>query len=253
MQKICLLFSFLSLIYTPCIADAQTETITVAQSYKMGNNDSLNEALHICAIEASASVLKKAAAYIAALDTIKYHQLSQEELKAYTTAALRVNTTNKKWLDMAVTITAATDIDPDYIEKMTARIKSDQSLQNQFKEQQQQRNELEQALAGLRNKLKPASFIEADDLRKKRNEVIRKIEAIETKRLEIINEIIKKSLDAKKKAAVRMTMKNIESLLGEPDAKTYENHPLPDGETFYVWYYGYTRIYFTGKNAAIIR
>jgi hypothetical protein len=250
MQKLSVFISFLVLMYLPCIAHAEIKTITVTQSCKMGANDSRNEVLRICTIEAGNSALKQAAAYIATLDAAKHHRLSPKELKAYTAAALRVKISNQKWLDMTVTMTAATEIDTDYVEKIVSRIKSDASLQNQFIEQQREKEELEQELVVMQNKLKPAPFVEADDLRKERNTQIRKIAAIETKRMEIINEIIKKSLDAQKRITVKMTMKDVKSLLGESDAQTYENY---SSQTFYVWYYGYTRIYFDGTNVAMIR
>ena len=253
MQKMSLLFSILLLIYTPCIANAEIKTITATQSCKMGDNDSRNEVLRICAIEAGNSVLKQAASYVATLDAAKHYRLSPKELKSYTAAALRVKTTDQKWSDMTVAMTAATDIDVDFVEKLITRIKSDVPLQNQFNEQQQQKEELERALAVIQDKLKKSSFSEADDLRTERNTAIGKIAVIETKKREIIDGIIKKSLDAKKRITVRMTMKNVKSLLGESDAQTYESPPDHGDKTFYVWYYGYTRIYFDGSNVAIIR
>lgn len=240
-------------IFSFSIANAGIRTITATQSYKMNDNDSRNEVRRICSIEAVKAALDQAAAYIGTLNTVKHYRLSQQEIKAYTSAALEVKTANQNWLDMVVTTTAVTDVDADYVEKLISRIKSDAFLQKEFNEQQQKREELEQALAVLSNKLKPASLIKAEDFRKERNAVIREIGAIEAKRMEIIKEIIKKSLDAKKRITVKMTMKNVKSLLGESDARTYENFSPHGGKTYYVWYYGYTRIYFDDRMVAAIQ
>jgi hypothetical protein len=252
MQKISLLFSFVFLIYIPVIANAEIKTITVTQSYKMGDNDSPNEARHICSIETRKSALEQALIYAGTLNAVKHYHLSKAEIKAYTSAALKIKTTNQAWLDMVLTIIATTDVDTDYFEKLISRIKSDQTLQNKFKEQQQKKEELEQALVPLQKKLKLASLIEAEDLRKERNATIREIDAIDAERTEIIEGIIKRSLEAKKRITVKMTIKDVESLLGKSDAQTYENYPLHNGKTYYVWYYGYTKLYFDGINVTII-
>lgn len=240
-------------IFSFSIANAGIRTITITHSYKTGDNDSRNEARRICSIEAGKAALDKAAAYIETLNTVKHYRLSSKEIRAYTAAVLEVKTANQNWLDMVVNTTAATDIDTDYVEKLISRIKSDAFLQSEFNEQQQKREELEQALAVLNNKLRPASLIDAEGFRKERNAVIREIGAIEVKRMEIIKAIITKSLDAKKRIAVKMTMKKVKSLLGESDARTYENYSPHGSKTYYVWYYGYTRIYFDDRIVAAIQ
>jgi len=49
-----------------------------------------------------------------------------------------------------------------------------------------------------------------------------------------------------------MKKKNVELLFGKSDAQTYENYTPRNGKTYYVWYYGYTRLYFDGPTVAII-
>lgn len=252
MQKISCLVAFLLLLCIPAIAHAEIKTITVTQSYKMSDNETRNEVRRICVIEAGKSVLGQAAAYAGTLSAAKHHRLSPREIKVYTAAALKVKITNQEWRDQTVTTTAATDVDTHYVEKLIARIKSDASLQKQVNEQQQKKEELEQTLAVLQKKLKPASFTDAEDLRKERNAAISEIDAIEAKRMEIIEGIIKKSLDAKKRITVKMKKKDVESLFGKSDAQTYENFQPDNGKTYYVWYYGYTRIYFDGPQVVKI-
>lgn len=253
MRKISVLLFFFLLMNIYGAAYAELKTIDVNQHCKIDDNDSRNEIIHICSIEADKSVLGQAVAYISAVNDVKQYQFSGEELNAYTAAVLKIKNSNKKWLDAALTLTATANIDSDQAGKLLARIKSDTALQNLFKEQYRQKDELVKTLAAMRAKLKSANLYETEDLRKERNEVIRKIESIEIKRSATIDEIIKKSADAKKRAAVRMAMKEIKSLLGDSDAQTYENYPAQGGKTFYVWYYGYTRIYFDGGYVAMIR
>lgn len=252
MRKISWLFSFLLLFGIPVIASAGGKTITISQSYKMSDNETRNEVRRICQIEAGKSVLEQATTYIGTLNTVKHYRLSKKEIKVYTAAALKVKITNLEWQDMAVTMTAATDIDTDYVEKLMVRIKNDASLQNQLNEQQVKIEELTQTLTALQKKLKLVSFAGAEDLRKDRNVAIREIDAIEAGRTEIIEGIIKKSLDAKKRITVKMKKKDIESIFGKSDAQTYENYAPHNGKTYYVWYYGYTRVYFDGPYVAAI-
>ncbi len=252
MRKIFRLFSFLLLLYVPAMANAEIKTFTITHTYKMSDNETRNEVRRICFIEAGKSVLEQAAVYVGTLNAAKHYQLSKNEINAYTASMLKVTTPNQEWQDMTVTTTAATDVDTRFVEKMIARIKSDTSLQNQFNEQQQKKRELEQALDALQKKLKLASFSEAEDLRKDRNAAIREIDAIEAKRAEIVEGIIKKSLDAKKRITVKMKKNDVESLLGDADARTFENYNPHKGKTYYVWYYGYTRIYFDGPHVAAI-
>ena len=250
MRKI-LLISSVFLLFFPIITNAEIKTITVTHSYKMGDNDSRNEARRLCLLEAKRNLLEQAKAYIGSQEGVKNNQLSKEELSAYSAAILKAETINEKWIDMTVTMTVKTVVDSDYSEKLLSRIKRDTSLQNEFKKQQKITKELEKTITLMQKQLQSADIMEADPLRKERNVAINQIDSLEAKKIEIIEGIHKRSRDAIKNITTKMTMKNVREALGQPDAKAYEKY-LPHKKNYYVWYYGYSRIYFNQTNMVIV-
>jgi len=136
----------LLLICLPITAYAEVKMITATHTYKMGDNDSRNEARRICFLEAKRSVLEKAGTYIESRTEVINYRLSKDEVSAYSSALLTVDTVNEKWEDMAITISVKATVDTDYINKQISKIKKDVSLQNELKAQQNRIMELERTV-----------------------------------------------------------------------------------------------------------
>ena len=232
----------LLLICLPIYAHAEIKMITATHTYKMGDNDSRNEARRICFLEAKRSVLEKAGTYIESRTEIRNYRLSKDEVSAYSSALLTVDTVNEKWEDMAIIITVKATVDTDYINKQMSKIKKDVSLQNELKAQQDRIMELERTVSSMQNKLKSADVTEAVPLRKERNVVIKSIDTLEAKKIEIQEKVIKKSRNAKQYITRGMTKKDVESLLGAPDGYASAGQE---------WHYGTTIVYF--NVAGIVR
>jgi hypothetical protein len=246
MKKNTLIILILLLICLPIYAYAEIKMISATHTYKMGDNDSRNEARRICFLEAKRSVLEKAGTYIESRTEVRNYQLSKDEVSAYSSALLTVDTVNEKWEDMAITITVKATVDTDYINKQISNIKKDVSLQNELKAQQDKIMELERTVTSMQDKLKSADATEATPLKKERNVVIKSINTLEAKKIEIQERIIQKSRDAKKYITEGMTMSDVKSLLGEPDGRIADHY----GGLY--WIYGKTSVYFNAGGLVYI-
>jgi hypothetical protein len=234
--------TFIILLLHGYAANAEIKTITATHTYKMGDNDSRNEARRICFLEAKRSVLEKAGTYIESRTEIKNYKLSRDEVSAYSAALLTVETVNEKWEDMSITIDVKATVDTDYISKQMAKIKKDTSVQNEIKGQQERILELERAVASMQEKLKSANVTDAEPLKKERNVVVKQIDTLEAKKIEIVERIHKKTLNARTLTTIGMSENDVRSLLGEPDGKSgaYCNRR----HYVTVWYYGHTKVCF---------
>ena len=239
-------FSIILLCFAS-IANAEIKTITATHTYKMGDNDSRNEARRICFLEAKRSVLEKAGTYIESRTEIKNYKLSKDEVSAYSAALLSVETVNEKWEDMSITMNVKATVDTDYIGKQIAKIKKDTSVQNEIKGQQERILELEKAVASMQKKLKSANVTDAEPLKKERNVVVKQIDTLEAKKIEIIEKIHTKTLNARKLITRGMSTNDVRSLLGPPDGT--ENKWFAHLSAFVnVWHYGTTKVIFNPAN-----
>jgi hypothetical protein len=233
------------------MSNAEIKKITVQHTYKMGDNDSRNEARRICFLEAKRSVLEQAGSYIESRTEIRNFQLSKDEVSAYSAALLKVETVNENWGNMSVTMTVSALVDTDYIEKQLAKIKKDTSVQNEMKSQQEKIRELERTVASMQKQLQSADAMEAGPLRKERNIVIKQIDTLEAKKIEIVEMIHKKARNAKQYITTSMTKKDVTALLGDPDGTDVE-YVTSIQTTCYIWYYGYTKVYFNSAGMVVM-
>ncbi len=105
----------------------------------MGDNDSKNDARHMCFIEAKRKVLEKAGTFIESRTEIKKYRLSQDEIYAYSAVLLKIETVKEDWKfigeNMAIIISVKADVDTSYIDKQLTKIKTDTSVQEKIKDQ----------------------------------------------------------------------------------------------------------------------
>jgi hypothetical protein len=121
------------------------------------------------------------------------------------------------------------------LEKQLAKIRKDTTVQKKIKQQSAKLQELERTVNSLRKELGTASSPKEPVLRKKRNVVFKEIDALEEKKIAIINRIKKRSRNARQHIIKGMTNDEVISLLGEPDGRS------PGGS---YWKYGNVEITF---------
>ena len=203
----------------------------------MGDNDSKNDARHMCFLEAKRKALEKAGTYISSHTVAKNMQLTKDEVNIYSAALLKVDTVKEEWkmvgANMAIKLMVKADVDTKSVEDQLSKIKGDTGAQGKIKEQQARLNTLERQVANLQKQLGSANAPEASTLRKERNVVFKEIDSIEAKKIAIVNRIESRSRDVCKYILIGMTKSDIKSLIGDPD-----------GSTLYHYYYGHIEIDF---------
>jgi hypothetical protein len=241
-------FLIIASILIPCSAIAEIKTISTTHKYVMGDNDSKNDARHMCFLEAKRKVLEKAGTFIESRNEIKKYGLSKDEIYAYSAALLKVETIKEDWRfigeNMAIIISVKADVDTSYIDKQLAKIKTDTSVQEKIKAQQKRIQELEQTVVELRKQLGTVSAPKAATLRKERDLTVKEIDALQTTKIEIVNRVKAKNRNACNLIVVGMNKDDVIKLMGVPDGYNTStnlgyNHPYAD-----EWRYGNVTIEF---------
>jgi hypothetical protein len=232
----------IALTLIPCNSIAEIKTVSATHKYVMGDNDSKNDARHMCFLEAKRKVLEKAGTFIESRTEIKDYRLSKDEISAYSAALLKVETIKEDWKfigeDMAIIISVKADVDTSYIDKQLAEIKTDTSVQEKIKSQQKRLQELEQTVVELRKQLGTVSAPKAATLRKERNLTFKKIDALQATKIEIVNRVKSKNRNACNLIIKGMNKNDVIRLMGKPDGYNTStnlgyNHQYAD-----EWYYG---------------
>lgn len=225
------------ILILPNLAFSEIKTIYATHEYVMGDNDSKNDARHMCFLEAKRKALEKAGTFISSHTVARDMQLTKDEVNIYSAALLKVDTVKEEWKmvgsNMAVKLLVKADVDTKSIENQLSKIKGDTGAQDKIKEQQGRLNELERQVANLQKKLGSANAPQASTLRKERNVVFKEIDSIEAKKIAIIKRIESRSRDACKYIIIGMTRKDVISLLGNPDGSQvyYDDYWLFYGKT----------------------
>jgi len=219
---------------------AKAEIIYATHKYIMGDNDSKNDARRMCFLEAKRKAIEKAGTYIESLTEVKDARLTKDEVRAYSSALLKVETVKENWKlvgdNMAVILKVKADVDTSHILKELSKIGKDTSVQKKIISQQKRLKSLERKVVNLQKQLGKVDAPKAATLRKDRNVVFKQIDTLEAKRIEIVERIEKKDRDVRKYITKGMTKLEVKTLLGEPDGK----HPSTEG----IWYYGSLTIFF---------
>ncbi len=242
MNKLICSFVFF-LVIIPCQSHAEIKTIYASHEYVMGDNDSRNDAQHICFLEAKRKVLEKAGTYISSHTVVKDMQLTKDEVNIYSAALLSVDTVEEEskvvGVSMTIKITVKAVVDTRTIEDQLSQINNDPEVQEKIKEQQGRLHNLERQVANLQRQMGSADVVESTKLRNISKEVLIKIGSLETQKIEIIKNIQAKSRNACKDVVEGMTPADVIKLLGRPDGEKFNEIDKDD-----TWYYGHTRIYF---------
>lgn len=207
-------------VFSPVLAAAAVQTITATHTYVMGDNDSKNDARHICFLEAKRKVLEKAGTFIESSSEVKNFQLSKDQITSYTAAVLSVETVKEDFSSSngqnTVTMTVKANVDIADVQKRLAAIVADKGLQEKITVQQQQLKQLEEQMRALNATLSTAPANSSTELRKERNVVLGDIQDLENKKLAAVQRITEKTDLIRKYIVRNMTKEEVIGILGQP-------------------------------------
>jgi len=199
---------------------AKAEIIYATHKYIMGDNDSKNDARRMCFLEAKRKAIEKAGTYIESLTEVKDARLTKDEVRAYSSALLKVETVKENWKlvgdNMAVILKVKADVDTSHILKELSMIGKDTSVQKKIISQQKRLKNLERKVVNLQKQLGKVDAPKAATLRKDRNVVLKQIDELESKKIAIKFKIRIKTMDAINLVERGMTSEEVNSLVGNP-------------------------------------
>ena len=218
---------------------AQIQTITETHTYVMGDNDSRNDARHLCFLEAKRKVLEKAGSFIQSHSVVDNFNLTKDQITSYSAAVLSVETVKEEVGftngQNTLTLTVKADVDADQVKKLVGAIVADRSLADRVAQQQQQIRQLDEQLQTLNSRLSAVPMNSAGELRKERTVVfdnmaeLDRIKLVATQRIADEREKMRQTTELILKYVVLgMTMDEVRKLVGEPFYKSVETD----------WYYG---------------
>ena len=225
-SSVILLFLACVFFILPTPSGAQTDVVYASYKYVMGDNDTKNDAKHLCFLEAKRRCLEKVGTYVESLTEVKNYNLTKDEIRSYTSAIVQVEVVSEEIAFEGESIVIYTrvkaEIEADHTRKELQRISQDKALQARIKEQQNQIETLEQKITRLQNELSTASYESSLQLRKQRstsfesidvaNEKIRNVllakRKREAERKKLVEEISRQ--EARKAKAVRTILQYLE-------------------------------------------
>ena len=217
-KAVWILLSLLLLMGSASLAGA--EIIYATHKYIMGDNDSKNDARRMCFLEAKRKAIEKAGTYIESLTEVKDARLTKDEVRAYSSALLKVETIKENWKlvgnNMAVILKVKADVDTSHILKELSKIGKDTSVQKKIISQQKRLKSLERKVVSLQKQLGKVDAPRAATLRKDRNVVFKQIDELEAKKIAILSKIKSRARDAVRLVERGMNKDDVRSLVGNP-------------------------------------
>jgi hypothetical protein len=244
-------FAFIISLITPLNCMAKVETIYVSHKYVLGDNDSRNDARKMCFLEAKRKVIEKAGTYIESFTEVKKAKLTKDEVFAYSSALLKVETVKENWQmsggNMTVILKVKAEVDTGNLKKKLSNIRNDKSIKNSVIKQQKQLRNLEIRVIQLQIQLGAVDSEKAASLRKDRNVIFKEIDELESKRIKILSVIKKTSKNALKYVERGMTPSEVAMLIGK--ARAYDSR---FGYSLLQWNYGAVWVIFESNIVACI-
>jgi uncharacterized protein YaaR (DUF327 family) len=238
------IISLLTTLILPTVAFATTQTITATHTYVMGDNDSRNDARHLCFLEAKRKVLEQVGTFIQSSSEVRNFQLTKDQMTSYSAAIVSVETVNEifgyKDGQGSITLTVKADVDTEDVKKRLAAIANDSTAQKQIDEQQKKLRLLEDTVERLGSQIAKTPTSQVSELRKERNVVfsdIAEIEKVQIVAKERIDGEVDKECEIAKKmkryVLKGMTKPEVEKILGPPFLMVGDK-----------WQYGDSWVYF---------
>ncbi|NDV24708.1 hypothetical protein [Desulfovibrio sp. JC022] len=206
---------------THSVAWAKPVTITSSHTYTLGDNDSRNDARHMCFLEAKRKLMEKAGTFISSQTKVVNGKLDKNEINTFTAALVKVKASDEKWNmnkagAMTVTMKVKATLDMSKLKKQFEAINSDSVAQTKIKEQQRRLNLLEHEVAKLQKHLGQAKGSTASKLRSERNLVFKKIDQLQAKKIAIMEKIKSKGANVPELIEYGMHEYEVHSLIGRP-------------------------------------
>jgi hypothetical protein len=216
------LLAAITLAVTP--ANAKPTVLTESCSYVMGDNDTKNDARQLCFLQAKRKLLEKAGAFIQSKVTVQNGRLTKDQVATYSAAILQVEVTKERTTyngqNMVMELEVRARVDVDDVRRRLSQIADDKSVQGKIDVQQKQIKTLESDVANLRGLLNQAGPKEAKTLRKERSVVVKKINELESRKIEIMKRINKIGNNLLSYVERGMTSTDVVELAGRPRAST---------------------------------
>ncbi len=147
MKKLFLLFAMpvMASLFSHA-ALAEIKIIEADSAYLLGDNDSKVDARRIAVQEAKRKALELAGAYVESLTVVKNHQLTQDEVKAYTAGILETEVVSEQMRGTTerpeISIKARCKIDTDILTAQIGRYRENELLEEQLKAASRENDEL---------------------------------------------------------------------------------------------------------------
>ena len=226
-------------LFFPAATFAATKVIYADHRYRLGDNDSRNDARRLCLIEAKRSALDKAGTYIESLTEVENLQVTKDEISIYSAAIVKIQTIDEKWKFqngiLSVYMKVKAEIDVDDIKYNLQKIKTNQKLRNELVELRKQLQKKDAEYVELQNKLAVADPSKALSLRKDRNYTLTEMSEIETKYNKVMREVVDRRTRRLNKSVSMgknmlkyierdMTYDEVKYILGLPDIGYYYSY-----------------------------
>jgi len=211
---------------------SEVQTITASHTYLLGDNDSRNDARHLCFLEAKRKVLEMAGVYIQSHDVVTNAELTKSQIVSYSAAILSVETLKDEFKSAngqsLLTMTVKAEVDTEDVRKRLKAIAEDKQLQQRVARQQNQLLDLETRVRQLSSSLNIAALDSAVEMRNERNVVIGNIEELEKKKLAAMRRIAEEEDKAREVTEkirqfilLKMTKREVDEILGPPLKSIY--------------------------------
>jgi hypothetical protein len=253
-MRVLSIIGFLTALIFPTIALAEVQTLTATHTYVMGDNDSRNDARQLCFLIAKRKVLEMAGGFIQSSTEVKNFDLTRDQITSYSAAVLSVEIVKEDYGftngHNSLTLTVKADVDTADVQKRMAAIIADKGMQDRIAGQQQQIKQLEQQVQALNSRLSVAPISSTGELRKERNIVFGNIEELENKKIAAVRAITEKTELIQRYIVPRMTMKEVQGIVGSPRATGYLF--VNTKCCFVGWNYGEMWIFFEEEIVACV-
>lgn len=151
---ILLIFFSITLLF-PGHVYSQEEILYESYKYTMGDNDTRSDAKRIALIEAKRRIVEKAGVYIESQSTITNFNLTNDEIKSYAAALLKVEIEKEEFIatkdSQTFIINIKAVVNNEDILNNLKKIKEDKSLQKKILDQQKYLSDLEKKWMPYKN------------------------------------------------------------------------------------------------------
>ncbi|PJA28247.1 MAG: hypothetical protein CO189_04905 [candidate division Zixibacteria bacterium CG_4_9_14_3_um_filter_46_8] len=217
---------FLISVLIPFKSSLSESTVIYGEyEYAMGDNDTKKDARRICLLEAQRRCLENAGTYLMSRIEIENHQLTKDELIAYTGGLVKSEIVNEEVKfsgpNMAIYIKVKSDINLSDLQSKMAEVRNNDSLSLKFISLQRDYDQLADKIRRLQDQLESVDSWESEKkVRTERAQVLGSLSKLEN----IRTEIEQKARVAIDNIELGMTREEVISLIGKPRVQSKNGH-----------------------------